>query len=264
MDAFDAVAASYDVDFTRTAIGSAQREQVWRALAPLLHQKTMNVLELNCGTGADAVHIAQAGHRVLATDRSQAMLRITHRNIERLGLHDRVTTASLDLNNPLLPPHEAPFDLVLSNLGGLNCVDTDALARLAERISLRMNTGGRFIAVLLADRCMIETLYFLLRGRPTAAFRRWRKGPLSVPVGNSTVPTWYHSPAALCEAFLPYFVRERSQPIGLCVPPSYLEPRFRSRPRSLRNLQRIDLCVGRSSLFTRLGDHYLIQFRRAS
>ena len=264
MDAFDAAASTYDADFTRSAIGSAQRGQVWRALAPLLAAPPMRVLELNCGTGVDAVHMAMAGHTVLATDRSSAMLAAARANVQRAGLAHRVGTATLDLRSPELPDGQAPFDLVFSDLGGLNCIDAEALGHLSRFVASALRPGGCFVAVLMADRCLLETLYHLLRARPSAAFRRWTRDALDVPVAGRTVPTWYHPPGVLRDAFGASFVMEHLRPIGLFVPPGYLEPRMRHRPRLLRLLDRMDRLASRAPALARLGDHFLICFRRSA
>ncbi|MBK6629075.1 MAG: methyltransferase domain-containing protein [Flavobacteriales bacterium] len=264
MDAFDAAAATYDVDFTDSAVGRAQREQVWRALAPLLAGPSLRVLELNCGTGADAVHMAQAGHTVLATDRSPAMIAATRVHVQRAGLAQRVRTAPLDLTAPALPEAEGPFDLVLSDLGGLNCIDVDDLGRVGRFVASVLRPGGRFVAVLMADRCLLETTYFLLRARPSSAFRRWTRKAINVPVGGGTVPTWYHPPSTLRQVFGPSFILEDLRPIGLFVPPGYLEPLVRHRPRLLHLLGRMDRYFSRASGLARLGDHVLIQFRRSA
>ena len=53
---FDGLAADYDRSFTASAIGQRMRAAVWRrmdaAFGPGDH-----VLELNCGTGEDAVYL---------------------------------------------------------------------------------------------------------------------------------------------------------------------------------------------------------------
>lgn len=264
MDAFDAAAATYDAGFTASAIGAAQRGQVWRALAPLLAAPPMRVLELNCGTGADAVHMARAGHAVLATDRSGAMLAIARDRVRRAGLDHLVRTAMLDLREPVPPAHRDPYDLVLSDMGGLNCIDAADLARLGRSVADSLRPGGRFVAVLMADRCLLEVLYHLLLGRPSAAFRRWTREAVDVPVGGGMVRTWYHPPVVLRDAFAPLLTMEHLRPIGLFVPPGYLEPRVRHRPRLLRQLDRLDRLASRTPGLARLGDHFLIQFRRRS
>ena len=55
--AFDSLAAKYDDLFTRSVIGRAQRGAVWEALVDRF-EPGAHILELNCGTGEDAVYLA--------------------------------------------------------------------------------------------------------------------------------------------------------------------------------------------------------------
>ncbi len=73
--AFDKVAVSYDELFTRTSIGRAQREQVWKRLEKAFAPGD-RVLELNCGTGEDARYLGQRGRSILACDASAMMINV--------------------------------------------------------------------------------------------------------------------------------------------------------------------------------------------
>ena len=72
---FDAAAARYDAEFTDTALGRALRQLVWRRLDAAFPPGA-RVLELACGTGEDARHLAGRGVSVFASDQSAAMLEI--------------------------------------------------------------------------------------------------------------------------------------------------------------------------------------------
>jgi len=55
--ASDHVATQYDADFTHSQIGRLQRASVWHYLEKrFAKQKNLSILELNCGTGEDALH----------------------------------------------------------------------------------------------------------------------------------------------------------------------------------------------------------------
>jgi ubiquinone/menaquinone biosynthesis C-methylase UbiE len=98
--AFDQAAATYDQDFTQTQLACALRSIVWDRLSA--NFKTGDhILELNCGTGEDAVWLARQGMRVTATDISAAMLEVTRKKISEAELGDRVDAQSLDLARPL-------------------------------------------------------------------------------------------------------------------------------------------------------------------
>ena len=59
---WDGTADTYDQVFPETLVGKAQRNAVWRELDRAF-QSGQRVLELNCGTGIDAVHLASRGVR---------------------------------------------------------------------------------------------------------------------------------------------------------------------------------------------------------
>src|ERR1043166_6681556 len=73
--AFDIMAADYDTAFSRSLTGDCQRSQVYEWLSDFIKdKKELNILEINCGTGDDALWLASLGHSVIATDISAAMI----------------------------------------------------------------------------------------------------------------------------------------------------------------------------------------------
>src|SRR5579859_3436578 len=72
---FDRIAESYDSTWTTTAAGTSQRDAVWRIVDPLFAGGS-HILDIGCGTGADAVHFTSRGVRVTAIDPSAAMVAI--------------------------------------------------------------------------------------------------------------------------------------------------------------------------------------------
>src|ERR671918_2545861 len=60
------------------------------------------ILELNAGTGTDAVQLAQRGYFIHATDIAPGMLNRLHEKVNRMRLQERITTETLSflsLNN---------------------------------------------------------------------------------------------------------------------------------------------------------------------
>src|SRR5579864_5292903 len=76
--AFDAIAESYDSLFTTSLIGRSQRAAVWRK-AQTVFRAGDRVLELNCGTGTDALFLASFGIAVTACDASPRMIEQAHK-----------------------------------------------------------------------------------------------------------------------------------------------------------------------------------------
>src|SRR5687767_9229772 len=74
---FDAIAHNYDDLFSKSLIGYHQRQITRRYLQKFLSGKPpLKILEINCGTGEDAIWLASLGHQVIATDQSERMISI--------------------------------------------------------------------------------------------------------------------------------------------------------------------------------------------
>ena len=145
-NSFDPVADLYDETFSNTRIGKAQRDIVWK----YLRKKNLinkNILELNCGTGVDAIHLAQ-NNRVTATDASEAMLRITKAKIDQNDLQSNCKTILWNLNDQFTGDKEEKYDLIFSNFGGLNCISPEALKNLSSELYSLLKPGGAMIRMV--------------------------------------------------------------------------------------------------------------------
>src|ERR1700722_18276217 len=118
--AFDALAEGYDGHFTRTRIGTAMRAAVWARCAARF-RPGFRILEMNCGTGEDARWLANQGMQVLATDISPRMIEVSRRKLATLPENQAVQFQPLAWEQ-LGNLDADPFDGMLSNFGGLNCV----------------------------------------------------------------------------------------------------------------------------------------------
>ena len=274
---FDAVAADYDRQFSETRTGRRQREAVWRLAAPFL-PKNGAVLELNCGTGEDAVWLAGQGCRVLATDISEKMVAVATEKIRRAGLETQVQfqissienlKENLPQTNPqsVIPVRPAggrnpQFDLVFSNFGGFNCLSPENLAKTDASLASLLSENGRFLAVVMGRFCIWESLYFLMKGRWKTAFRRRRRSPVAARLDDSTsVPTFYFSPDKFAR-FFPSFDVEMVRPVGVFLPPSYLDPFFFQRKSWLPRLDFLEKKLGHHPFLAGLADHFLIVLKK--
>src|SRR5579864_3034344 len=78
--AFDQIAVEYDELFTDSLIGRAQRDAVWKVLTRTF-KSNHNILELNCGTGVDAIFLGGKGVSIFACDASQQMIAIAEQRL---------------------------------------------------------------------------------------------------------------------------------------------------------------------------------------
>lgn len=110
------------------------------ALLEPLRRRDGLVLELGCGSGRLTRHLVDAGHRVLATDASPAMLDLARRSVPEADVR-RVT-----LPDDPLPPADA----VVSTGHALNYLsDAAAVERALVAIARALRPGG----VLAIDLC---------------------------------------------------------------------------------------------------------------
>lgn len=262
---FDKIAQDYDRSFSDTAVGWAQRQRVWYFLSRFFQKnKIQNVLECNCGSGIDALWLAGQGMQVLATDISSHMVGITAEKAKKSGLGTRLKTAVAAMQN--LHTHEdvlasAPFDLLFSDFGGLNCLSPQEIRLWGQRMEPLLQQGGYLALVVMSRFACWETLYFLCKGKPGEAFRRRSRAAVMARLDTNTfVPTWYYGPKELSN-LLPGYTIQECRPIGFWLPPSYLDPFFVKRPAWLRWLKWLEK-KSAARWLSPAADHYFLLLQK--
>jgi ubiquinone/menaquinone biosynthesis C-methylase UbiE len=256
---FDKIASVYDELFTRTAIGKMQRNIICTYLDDSLPvSQQINILELNCGTGEDAVYFANKGLGVVATDVSDEMLKMTKEKINKLGISNYVTTKKLDLTNVSDFNFDQKFDLVFSNFGGLNCVDKESLKNLSVVLSSILKDRGRIIFVLMPKFSLWDSFYFLMKIKLNKVFRRSSSKPLNVSLNGGNVQTFYYSPKEIANIFSNKFKVQNIKPVGFFIPPSFLNKLFLKKNKKLRMLNMFESSVYNFSFLANFSDHFLI------
>lgn len=254
---FDLLAGSYDTDFTDTPIGRIQRNQVWKYIDSLVFtHPAPALLELNCGTGADALYFSKKGYKVTATDVSGKMVEIT----EKKAINEQrelctIQCDMLDIGN-IFPQCE--FDLVFSNFGGLNCIASVNLIPFANEVSKVLKPGGRFIGVIMPRFCLWDSLYFFSKFKLKKSIRRWSKKSTLITFKEVSFPIWYYNPNQFARFFEPRFKIVSVKPVGLFIPPSYLNGFFTGHPRLLSFLEKMENKTENLSCTASFADHFMI------
>jgi SAM-dependent methyltransferase len=257
--AFDQIASSYDETFTYTEVGKKQRNIVWNYLERTLPADAhLDILELNCGTGEDALFLANRGNMVTATDVSEEMLNITNEKILKNGLEKQVQTQKVDIEEFNASIFDKKFDLIFSNFDGLNCVDEGVLGKLSNEFKVLLNVKGRIILVLMPRFCLWESIYFITKLKLNESLRRSRAGYTTAKVKGSDVKTFYYSPSIIAKKFSNNFIVKKIIPIGFFIPPSYLNNYFTKKKRALNLLTSLDGGSSHFSFLSKAADHFLI------
>ena len=254
---FDTLAPDYDASFTQSVLGRTLRRAVWswldRVFAP-----GDRVLELNCGTGEDAVHLATRGVRVLATDGSSAMLDVARTKIGSTKLDGAIELRRLEIErlDDLKAESAGPLDGAFSNFGGLNCVAD--LPRVAQSLAALLRPEARVVLCLMGPLVPWEWAWFLAQGQPSKALRRLG----SAGVAWRGVRVRYPSIRAVRRTFAPRFFVRRVGALGVLLPPTYAEAWARSHSRLVELLDRWERRLESWPIVPWFGDHYLLELER--
>lgn len=255
---FDTAANNYDQTFTHTLIGKAQRNFVYHHFSKILNNShPESILEINCGTGEDAVWLAQQNFSVTATDVSSKMIEIA-RNKSQLN---HLSFDVVDCNQVAEKYNPDSFDCVFSNFGGLNCLSPSELRLFFKNASKILTSNGQMVLVIMPKNTLWEELYFILKGKFSEAFRRKKKSVIA-NVDGEKVTTYYYNPDAVSESASEQFMVMNFYPIGFFVPPSYLESFFKNKPRLFSVLNRLEKRISTFSFLSKYADHYLIHLQK--
>lgn len=256
--AFDAVAHNYDGPRGNNVFIRRMRLALWTAVDELA-EPGAHLLDLGCGTGLDAFRFAERGYYVHGVDASARMVVRARDRVRSRPVEKRVTVECLGFED-LQELDVAPFDVLYSNLGALNCVPD--LRRLASVCATLLRPGGRIVASVIGRYCPWEVLTYFVWGRPRRAFVRLRRGMVPVPLGGATVWTAYHTPKSFYRSFEPHFTLTRYRSLSLFSPPPYLVTMHEHAEELCSRLARVDERIGGWPLLRNIGDHFLIVLTR--
>lgn len=251
---FSSVYAEYEKLSTDNIIDIARRKTIRNHVGKWLepHHK---ILELNAGSGIDAVYFAEKGHLVLATDISAGAQHYIEDKIKSSGLTNlRFQKCSFTT----LGIVDEKFDHIFSNFGGLNC--TDDLAIIFKQFDDLLNPGGHVSLVIMPPYYPWE-MATVIKGNKNA-FRRLRKDGTSANVGNGIVRTFYHSPKKIKNAFPDNFTHIQTRNIGTFYPSAHFSS-LQKYQKLISGLIKFDDLVNGSSLMPKgIGDYYIITFQK--
>jgi len=255
--AFSKQSGIFDELYAGNTIVSYKRERV-RAHVLQYLKKAGTILELNSGTGDDALFFAQKGHHVHATDISQGMQhqlkkKVSANSLEHLISHELCSYTQLHRLKD-----KGPYDHIFSNFAGLNC--TGELDKVLASFPPLLKENGVITLVILPQFCLWEIL-LVFRGKFKTAFRRFfsrngRKAHLEGTYFNC----WYYNPSYVISRMKDSFDLLSLEGLCTLVPPSYIEGFAEKHPAVYQTLQKAENKLRYNWPFKVTGDYYIISF----
>ena len=254
---FDSLALSYDQDFTQSEIGILMRRHVMRYLKNrVLKDRQCKILEIACGTGEDAIELYTAGHSVMATDLSGEMIRVAKSKIKVNDHQEGICFQQSGFKDLMLQKPVECYDLVFSNFGGLNCIGKEELKLLTDYIYTILKPGGGFVGVIMPKFSLWEFFFFTMKGSLKKAFRRSKKGAVSIELSGNLVQAWFHSPKTIRNLSGKFRVIA-IKPVGIALPPPSLEPFFKKYKRLLFFFNLLESAANKIPFLAYCSDHFL-------
>ncbi|HWA34160.1 MAG TPA: methyltransferase domain-containing protein [Cyclobacteriaceae bacterium] len=256
--AFSKQAIHYDQSDSLNPILQDWRNRVYKHVNRFLKPRS-RILELNAGTGIDALHFVNDGHTVLATDFSPGMIAEIKKKIKKAASPDHFTVKQCSFES-LTDSIDGKFDYVFSNFGGLNC--SADLSKVVSGIKKHLVDGGFVTWVIMPRICPWE-IGGLLRGKKNS-LRRLQRGGAYANLEGENFQTHYYSLVSIKETFGEDCHLVRAEGLGALSPPPSSLAFIRNYPHAYSVLNMLDRMFAKSFPFNRWADHIIVTFQYRS
>ena len=247
--AHDVLAPVYDAALAGNPVAVWMRAQLWRHYARAFPADG-RVLDFAAGTGADALHLAQRGARVVALDISPGMIAELQRRAAEGGLQVDARVLAAERLETLDPSGALPpFDGALAGFAGLNTIDD--LPGLSRNLARLLKPRGRVVVHALNSVCLWEILNTLFHGRLPRARQ------LQTTIGGETIAHPFYDPFTVWrEAFSAEFDLREVYALSVIAAPTWVRRVGRFAPAVLQ----VDRLIGRG--LPNAGDFFVMDLQK--
>lgn len=257
--AFSLQSNIFDELYRDNSIIQYKRERV-RAVVQQFAPGNSTVLELNSGTGEDAIWFAEQGHTVHATDISTGMQDILQSKVNALNLQEKISIENISFTNLENLRESKEYDLIFSNFAGLNC--TGELNKVINSFSSLLKPKGVAILVILPKFCLWEIL-LLFKGKFRTAIRRFfsSKG-VTAHIEGTYFRCWYYNPSYVVKHLKNQFNVLTVEGLCTLVPPSYIKGFAENHPKLFSFLKSRETKCKTRWPWKSIGDYYIIALEK--
>jgi ubiquinone/menaquinone biosynthesis C-methylase UbiE len=215
------------------------------------------ILELNAGTGTDAVALAQRGYLVHAIDIAPGMLARLHEKVERFHLDNQISSQECSFTD-LDRVEGGPFDAAFSDLGGLNCIPD--LTAVIKDLPLVLKPGGLVTWVLMPPICLWE-MAEVFRGNFRLAFRRLSRNGARSHLEGLYFDVYYFTSRQVIQWFGEDYSLVALEGLSVLTPTAESKNLAKQFPRLYRTLAWLDDRLSARRPWREWGDFYILSLR---
>lgn len=255
--AFSEKAKVYDAYGQRNSIIRYSRNVIRKIILRNL-QKGDNILELNGGTGSDALYFVNKGYNVHMIDISRGM--ISHsKNKLRSEISQLFTIERKSFENLRDLPKES-FNYIFSNFGGLNC--TPNISTVIDQFPYVLKDGGFVTLVIMPPICPWELANIFWN--PKMALRRVPAIfglPIKANISGFKFWTYYYTANNVEKMFDSRYKLISLQSLSLFSPPSFLDYFPLKYPKLFKILLSLDNRLTQHNPFNKYGDFFILTLK---
>jgi ubiquinone/menaquinone biosynthesis C-methylase UbiE len=258
-DAFDTVASEYDAHFTQSETGILQRKRVHHYLNTCFKNGFISesILEVNAGTGEDALLLAEHCKHLTVTDFSSKMMSICKNKLHHLAHVELKQLNAIAIGNL-----NQNYDLIFSNFAGLNCLDKNEMQSFIGSSKSKLNANGHLILIMLSSQSWWEKFWGFISHNKILRKRRQEQIGIDTTINGVIFKTYYYSPKTLKKFSNSGFKVMALKPIGLFIPPTFLEERVKNKKWLLKCLYLLERIFSQFKSLSNYADHYLIHLQK--
>lgn len=254
-NAFSKQSLHFDEDDANNPVLQRMRQQVYRHVEQYIKPKS-KILELNAGTGIDALYFIGRGHHVHATDLSTGMIDQLRIKAKAKNIGQALTVQQLSYTE-LDKLVGKDFDYVFSNFGGLNCISDSST--VTRHLPSLLKRNGYITFVIMPVICPWEIAGIFRNGKQ--ALRRFRPQGVLAHLEGEFFQTYYHSLTDIRKSFDSRFRFVRTEGLAALSPQPHNVDFEKRSPRINKLLHRIDSRVRNHFPFNRWADHLIVTFQ---